>query len=173
MIWVRALGVVGDTGTQVSERGPLIAPADSHETLQTTNGDFGNAEPTLGYNPHLPQSSLIGSTLTSGAVLTHPGLGSRLPPVIPPTVHCGVCGAIEVPQRPYRSAQLSTDPAYDNGEVIGFSQGGCGVSISDASDGRLSDLLGGEDLMFVDTNVSTFSVRIEVRISLAVQCAIH
>lgn len=85
-------------------------------------------------------------------------------PVVSPTVHCGVCGTIEVPQRPYRSAPLSSDPTHDNGDVIGFSQDGrCGVPIVNASEGRLSDLLGGDDLMFADTSVSTFSVRIEVR----------
>ena len=86
-----------------------------------------------------------------------------LPPIIPPTVHCAVCGAIEVPQRLYRSAVLSSDPTYDNGEIIVFSQGGCGVPIVDASNGRLAELLGGDDLVFADTTVSTFSVRIEVR----------
>lgn len=128
---------------------------------QTANGAFGNAAPALGYSFNVPHSSLISPTPT-GAVLTHPGLQ----PIIPPAVHCGVCGAIEVPQRPYRSAPLSSDPSHENGEVIVFSQGGCGVTIVDASEGRLSDLLGGDDLMFIDTTVSTFSIRIEVRIQV-------
>ncbi|KAF9777448.1 hypothetical protein BJ322DRAFT_1056084 [Thelephora terrestris] len=91
-------------------------------------------------------------------------LASRLTPtpVAFPAVHCGNCGAVEVPQRQYRSAPLAPDPTYDTGDVIVFSKaGGCGVPIVDAAEYRLSDLLGGDDLMFVNTTVSTFSVRIE------------
>ena len=88
---------------------------------------------------------------------------------MPPAVHCGLCGTIEVPQRQYRSAPLSPDPAYENGGVIVFSKGGgCGVPIVDASEYRLADLLGGDDLMFADTTVSTFSVRLEVRMSVVI-----
>lgn len=90
------------------------------------------------------------------------------PGVYYPAVHCGVCGvcgAAEIPQRHYRSAPLSPDPTYENGEVITFSGGGdCGVNIVDAAEYRLSNLFGGDDLMFVNATVSTFSVRIEVRI---------
>jgi hypothetical protein len=87
-----------------------------------------------------------------------------LAPIAYPSVHCGVCGAAEVPQRHYRSAPLSPDLTYENGEVIIFSKNGdCGVPIVDAADYRLSDLLGGDDSIFANTAVSTFSVRIEVR----------
>ena len=174
MILVRALGVVGDAGTQVSGRDPLAFSTNSHETLpgQTASQAFGNTEPALGFEPtqvsargsNPPQPSLIdpAPTPTSGvAVAIHP----NLPPIIPPAVHCGVCGAIEVPQRPYRSALLFSDPTYENEEVIVFSQGRCGVSIVDAFEGRISGLFGGDDLMFADTAVSTFSIRIEVRTS--------
>lgn len=91
-------------------------------------------------------------------------INPNLPQAVPPAVHCGVCGAIEVPQRLYRSAPLTPNLTHESGEVIFFSQGGCGIPIVDASEGRLSDLLGGDDLMFSGTTVTTFSVRIEVRI---------
>lgn len=170
MIWVRALGVVGDAGTQVSRCDPLAAPTHSHNWLprQTANQDLGNTQSAPGleltqasaYNSNPSQSTLIGPTPINAAVAIHP---DGLPPIIPPAVHCGVCGAIEVPQRIYRSTPLSPDSTYENGEAIIFSRGECGVPIVDASEGRLSDLLGGDDLMFADTAVSTFSVRIEVR----------
>lgn len=110
---------------------------------------------------------MIGPT-SIGGILTRP----IVTPIIPPAVHCGLCGAVEVPQRQYRSAPLTPDPAYENGGVIVFSKGGgCGVPIVEAADYRLADLLGGDDLMFADTTVSTFSVRLEVRMSVV--SAVH
>lgn len=104
---------------------------------------------------------MIDPTSIGGAAATRPVLA----PITFPAVHCQACGAIEVPQRQYRSAPLSPDPTYENGEVMVFSNGGgCGVPIIDASEYRLPDLLGADDLMFADTTVSTFSVRIEVRV---------
>ena len=134
-------------------------PTNSYGTLprQTANDGFGNTGPIPGFQPTQASASGPNPPQPSAA---HPTI---LAPIIPPAVHCGTCRAIEVPQRLYRSAPLSSDPTYENGEVIVFSQSGCGVSIVDASEGRVSDLFRGDDPMFVDTTVSTFSVRIEVR----------
>lgn len=171
MIWVRAIGVFGHASIQVGEI-VLFVPrhAVTNLPLQTPNGNLENVSggsiagsdqirlPTIIPNPPQP---IIGPTPIGGATTTHP---ATVMPITFPAIHCGACGAIEVPQRQYRSAPLSPDPTYDRGEFIAFSKGGgCGVPIVEASEYQLSDLLGGEDLMFVDTAVSTFSVRIEVR----------
>lgn len=136
---------------------------------QILDGAFQDARPIVGSEPMQgsaggpnPPRPLIDPTSIGGALAAR----LTLAPITFPAVHCGVCGAIEVPQRQYRSAPLAPDPTYESGEVIGFSKGGgCGVPIVDAAEYRLSDLLGGDDLMFVNTTVSTFSVRIEVRAS--------
>ena len=133
-------------------------------------GPGGGLEATrvLRSNPGLSQPLTDPTSITSAAVTR-----SVLAPIPPTGVHCGICRTIEVPQRHYRSAPLSPDPAYENGEIITFSKGGgCGVPIIDASEYRLSDLSGGDDLMFANTTVSTFSVRIEVR-AFAVSMMYH
>lgn len=73
---------------------------------------------------------------------------------------CGLCGGLKVPQRLYVPIQMSPDQR--NGETFTFSKGGCGIRLIDAAQNRLSGLVGGDDLMFVDVSVSTFSLRIEV-----------
>ena len=74
-----------------------------------------------------------------------------------------------MPQRPYQPIQSSPDPGHWNGETLSFSKGGCGIRVLDAAENRLSGLVGGDDFMFVDTAVSTFSLRIEVRCSFGLQ----
>lgn len=82
--------------------------------------------------------------------------GSRLPL----KCGCGLCGGLEVPQRAYGPVQLL--PYIQSGETLCFSKGGCGIRVIDAAKNRLSGLVGGDDLMFMNTTVSTFSLRIEV-----------
>ena len=81
---------------------------------------------------------------------------------LPPQCNCGLCGGLNVPQRPYIPIQMSPDLGQRNGETLAFSKGGCGIRLVDAVQNRLSGLVGGDDLMFVDAPVSTFSLRIEV-----------
>jgi hypothetical protein len=76
---------------------------------------------------------------------------------------CGLCGGPEVPQRSYIPAQMSPALGQRNGETLTFSKGGCGVHLVDALRNHLSGLIGGDDLMFVDAPVATFSLRILVR----------
>lgn len=61
--------------------------------------------------------------------------------------------------------QLSSDLCLHNGETLYFSKGGCGLPVLDAVRNRLSGLEGGDDLVFTDAAVSTFSLRIEVSFS--------
>ena len=148
---------------------PRFVAINSHETfrLQITGRTLENGEPIVrSGSARLPASSpnplrsLSDQTSIGVAVPTH----TTLAPITSPAVHCGTCGAIQVPQRQYRSAPLSPDPTYEHGEVILFSKGGgCGVPVNDAAEYRLSDLFGGDDIIFADTAVTTFSVRIEVR----------
>jgi hypothetical protein len=70
-----------------------------------------------------------------------------------------------VPQRPYQPIQLSSDICLHNGETLYFSKGGCGLPVLDAVKNRLSGLEGGDNLVFTDATVSTFSLRIEVSCS--------
>lgn len=87
--------------------------------------------------------------------------------VIPPSVPlcaCGFCRLPEVPQRRYQSTQISGDTDSRIGETVTFSKGGCGIPLRDAIENRLSGLVGGDDPMFYDFNVTAFSLRIEVRI---------
>lgn len=84
------------------------------------------------------------------------------PPV--PLCTCGLCRLPEVPQRRYQSTQISGDTDSRIGETVTFSKGGCGISLRDAVENRLSGLVGGDDPMFYDFNVTAFSLRIEVRI---------
>ena len=70
-----------------------------------------------------------------------------------------------MPQRSYQPVQLSPGLFHRTGETLSFSKGGCGVRVVDAVRNRLSGLVGGDDLMFMDTAVSTFSLRIEVSYS--------
>ena len=70
-----------------------------------------------------------------------------------------------MPQRAYKPIQLSPDLCLRSGETIYLSKGGCGIRVIDAVGNRLSGLVGGDDLMFVNTTVSTFSLRIEVSCS--------
>ena len=161
MIWVRAIGVVGDANTQVSGRVPfnILPQPVTNLPLQPADRTLENGGSTVGLDP-------TGLTTNIANLALQPVIDPTVTPVVFPAVHCGVCGAIEVPQRQYRSAPISPDPTYDNGEVIVFSKGGgCGVPIVDAAEYRMPDLLGGDDPMFVDIAVSTFSVRIEVRAS--------
>jgi len=166
MIWVRAVDIFTDTGDQVSGRGPLSSPPTAVKThpqqIVCPTFDFENVlglVTTPAYtNSPSPHQSLIDRSPSSGAVTTHPSLMPTTP-----TAHCGVCGAIDVPQRPYRSVLSSPDQTYKKREVIMFSRGGCGVPIADAAENRLSGLLGGNELVFVGATVSTFSIRIEVR----------
>jgi len=83
---------------------------------------------------------------------------------LPPECDCGLCGGLEVPQRPYNPAHLPPDLCHRDREILSFSKGGCGIRVVDAVSNRLSGLVGGDDLVFVNTAVSTFSLRIEVRI---------
>ena len=83
-------------------------------------------------------------------------------PALPPRCSCGLCEGLRVPQRPYIPAQMSPDLDQQNGETLTFSKGGCGICLVDAVQNRLSSLVGGDDLVFVDSPVSTFSLRIEV-----------
>lgn len=78
---------------------------------------------------------------------------------------CRLCGGLEVPQRPYQPIQLSSDLCHHSGETLYFSKGGCGLPVLDAVQNRLSGLEGGDDLVFTDAAVSTFSLRIEVSCS--------
>lgn len=169
MIWVRAMGVFGHPNTQVSQVAPSALPQRvTNLPLQMADRVLENPGSIVGFDPTQPPTntsilpqSMIDPTLIGGAAAIRPTVTI---PITFPAVHCGVCGAIEVPQRQYRSAPLSPDPTYENGENIIFSKGGgCGVPVVDAAEYRLSDLLGGDDLVFADTAVSTFSVRIEVR----------
>ena len=68
-----------------------------------------------------------------------------------------------MPQRAYGPVQLL--PYIRSGETLCFSKGGCGIRVIDAANNRLSGLVGGDDLMFMNTTVSTFSLRIEVSCS--------
>ena len=91
---------------------------------------------------------------------------SASPRIIPPPVSvcgCGFCRLPEVPQRRYRSTQISMENSSRIGETVTFSKGGCGIPLRDAVENRLSGLVGGDDLMFDGFNVSAFSLRIEVR----------
>lgn len=148
MIWVRAVDVSADANAQMSNLAfENVGP----------NGGLGATRVARTRSPGSSQPSIDPTSITSVAV-TRPTLA----PIPPTGVHCGICRAIEVPQRHYRSAPLSPDPVYENGEIVNFSKGGgCGVPIIDASEYRLSDLVRGDDLMFANTTVSTFSVRIE------------
>ena len=67
-----------------------------------------------------------------------------------------------MPQRPYNPVHPSSGFCHLDGETLSFSKGGCGIHVIDAINNRLSGLLGGDDLVFVNTAVSTFSLRIEV-----------
>lgn len=74
-----------------------------------------------------------------------------------------------MPQRSYQPIQLSPGLVHRRGETLSFSKGGCGVRVVDAVRNRLSGLVGGDDLMFMDAVVSTFSLRIEVSYSFGPQ----
>lgn len=111
----------------------------------------------------LPNSSPYQPQISGGLVVMSPSppvyaSGSRLPV----RCGCGLCGGPEVPQRPYIPVQTSPDLSQPNGETLSFSKGGCGVPLIDAVKNRLSGLVGGDDLMFVEAPVTTFSLRIEV-----------
>lgn len=113
---------------------------------------------TAGF-PELLHSPVISGTpaMMSPLDLVHtPG------PPLPLGCPCGLCGGPEVPQRPYIPAQMSPSLGQRNGETLNFSKGGCGVLLVDALRNRLSGLIGGDDLMFVDAPVATFSLRIQV-----------
>lgn len=75
---------------------------------------------------------------------------------------CGLCNGLEVPQRAYVPVQLGSDAYQRDRETLSFSKGGCGVRLVDAVTNRLSGLVEGDDLMFPEAIVSTFSLRIEV-----------
>lgn len=78
-----------------------------------------------------------------------------------PLCRCGFCRLPEVPQRRYQSTQISGDADSRIGETVTFSKGSCGIPLRDAVENRLSGLVGGDDLMFYDFNVTAFSLRIE------------
>lgn len=70
-----------------------------------------------------------------------------------------------MPQRAYKPIQLPPDLCLQSGETLCFSKGGCGIRVIDTVKNCLSGLVGGDDLMFINTTVSTFSLRIEVSCS--------
>ena len=76
-----------------------------------------------------------------------------------------------MPQRPYKPVQLSADLCLRNGETVCFSKGGCGIRVIDAVNSNLNGLVGGNDLIFANTAVSTFSLRIEVSCSFGMSGA--
>ena len=104
--------------------------------------------------------------LLQTATPTFPPPTSVNPTINPPPVpvcRCDLCLLPEVPQRRYRSTQISIETNSRIGEIVTFSKGGSGVPLRDAIENRLSGLEDGDDLMFDGFNVSAFSLRIEVR----------
>ncbi|KAF9790373.1 hypothetical protein BJ322DRAFT_384204 [Thelephora terrestris] len=100
----------------------------------------------------------------TGGIYHSPTPALANPIVLPPSVSlcaCGLCGLPEVPQRLYQSTQISGDTDSRIGETVTFSKGGCGIPLREAVENRLSGLVGGDDPMFYDFNVTAFSLRIE------------
>ena len=112
--------------------------------------------PNLHYTSTGPGSSAM---LSTSQPIHPPG------PRLPLECSCGLCGGLEVPQRAYKPIQLSPDLCLPSGETLCFSKGECGIRVIDAVKNRLSGLVGGDDLMFMNATVSTFSLRIEVSCS--------
>lgn len=137
--------VFRQAGTGVIDLERVYEPEDQHASVGLSN-----------LLPDIPQD--FGTPdVTSTSYSTHT-LGIPLPL----RCGCGLCGGLKVPQRPYIPVQTSPDLSQLNGETLTFSKGGCGIHLVDAVKNRLSGLEGGDDLMFVDAPVSTFSLRIEV-----------
>lgn len=106
--------------------------------------------------PYVPQ--VFGTPDVISAYRSAHALG----PPLPPRCGCGLCGGLKVPQRPYTPVQMSPDLSQRSRETLTFSKGGCGIRLVEAAQNRLSGLVRGDDLVFVDAPVSTFSLRIEV-----------
>lgn len=121
--------------------------------------ESGDQRVSAGF-PNAPYSPGVPGT---PGVIPRPYLHPASSPPLSLLCGCGLCGGLEVPQRPYIPVQMSPDLSQRNGETLTFSKGGCGVLVTDAMKNRLSGLIGGDDLMFSDAPVSTFSLRIEVR----------
>jgi len=119
--------------------------------------ESGDRQVSVGFS-NVPYSPQVFGT-PDGIPTSH---STRAPGPLPPLgCGCGLCGGLEVPQRPYIPVQMSPDLSQRNGEIFTFSKGGCGIRLVDAVQNRLSGLVGGDDLVFVSAPVSTFSLRIE------------
>jgi hypothetical protein len=103
-----------------------------------------------------PQASSTTGVMDLSHLIPPPG------PPLTPHCGCGLCGGLAVPQRPYVLAQVPPNLFQQNPETLNFSKGGCGVRVVDAMANRLSGLVGGDDLMFSDASVTTYSLRVEV-----------
>lgn len=111
-------------------------------------------------SPSIPISTQNHMPITNGSFRS----ASVNPTIVQPPIslcNCGLCRLPEVPQRRYQSTQISGDSDSRIGETVTFSKGGCGIRLRDAIENRLSGLVGGDDLMFYDFNVTAFSLRIE------------
>ena len=106
--------------------------------------------------PYSPQASSTMGVMAISHITPPPG------PPLTPRCFCGLCGGPIVPQRPYALAQVPPNIFQQNPETLSFSKGGCGVRVVDAVANRLSGLVGGDDLMFFDATVTTYSLRVEV-----------
>lgn len=134
---------------------PGLAPTPENQLPQLTA--LPAAPPPMTIPPRNHMSVRSGAFRSPASTYVHP----TTIPSPPHLCACGLCRLPEVPQRRYQSTQISGDADSRIGEMVTFSKGGCGILLRDAVENRLSGLVGGDDLMFYDFNVTAFSLRIE------------